>query len=183
MTRVLIVEDDGKLRAELEMLLRQRGFDVEAVTSAEDAVAPLQEPETPDLLLLDVRLGGRSGVDLVRSLKQAGKLPPTVMVSGEASISETVEALKLGVHDFIEKPFSRHRLLRSIENTLEHEALRREVASLRSAVEGRDEILGDSPPMQELRERVAKAAATDARVLIIGESGTGKELVASALPG
>ncbi len=181
MTRVLVVEDDGKLRGELLLLLRDRGFEVETVARAEDAAKIVEGARPPDLLLLDVRLGGMSGVDLVRALAEAGNLPPTVMISGEASISETVEALRLGVHDFIEKPFSRERLLRSIQNTLENEVLRREVASLRGVLEGRDEILGESSVMGDLRERVAKAAATDARILIMGESGTGKELVAGAL--
>ena len=86
----------------------------------------------PELLLLDVRLRAMSGVDLVRRLAAAQRLPPTIIISGEASISETVEALRLGVHDFIEKPFSRERLLQSIRNTLEHQALKREVASLKA---------------------------------------------------
>jgi len=179
MTRLLVVEDDEKIRAGLLLQLREEGYAPQSVTRAEEALAALSDPHQtlPDLLLLDVRLPGMSGVDLVRELAAAGRLPPTVIVSGEASISETVEALRLGVHDFIEKPFSRERLLRSIENALEHAALRREVASLK----GEPEILGTSPAIEALRQRIARAAATDARILISGESGTGKELVAAAL--
>ena len=179
MTRLLIVEDDEKIRAGLLLQLREEGFAPSAVSAAEEALALLEEPAAPlpHLLLLDVRLRGMSGVDLVRRLVEIRRFPPTIIISGEASISETVEALRLGVHDFIEKPFTRERLLRSIRNALEHHALQREVASLK----GEPEILGDSPAIAALRERIARAAATDARVLIIGESGTGKELVASAL--
>jgi DNA-binding NtrC family response regulator len=108
-------------------------------------------------------------------------VPPTIIVSGEASISETVEALRLGVHDFIEKPFSRERLLRSIENTLENADLKRQVATLESRLGAAPEILGSSPALRRLKERIARAAATDGRVLITGESGTGKELVADTL--
>ncbi|HBL31233.1 MAG TPA: Fis family transcriptional regulator [Acidobacteria bacterium] len=179
MTRLLIVEDDEKIRAGLLLQLREEGFAPSAVAAAEEALARLEGPEEPlpHLLLLDVRLRGMSGVDLVRRLVEIRRFPPTIIISGEASISETVEALRLGVHDFIEKPFTRERLLRSIRNALEHHALQREVATLK----GEPEILGGSPAIVALRERIGRAAATEARVLIIGESGTGKELVASAL--
>jgi hypothetical protein len=95
-----------------------------------------------------------SGVELVRRLAGIGRLPPTIIISGEASISETVEALRIGVHDFIEKPFTRERLLQSIRNALEREALRREVASLKADLGGEPEILGSSPALEELRTRV-----------------------------
>jgi len=219
MSRILIVEDDRRIRANLLYQLREAGHEAEAAGSAEDALVrlgatSLQTPpgapsesgasgpestnghgaggdagdesgavvaERPDLLLLDVRLPGLSGVELVRSLARDGRLPPTVIVSGEASISETVEALQLGVHDFIEKPFSRERLLRSVDNALEHAALRREVESLETELRGASRLLGESPAMEELKEKIAQAAPTDARVLLVGESGTGKELVADAI--
>jgi DNA-binding NtrC family response regulator len=180
---VLIVEDDEKIRASLLFQLRGEGFEPESVSSGEAAWARLGDGDgpLPDLLLLDVRLPGMSGVELVRRLVAANRLPPTVIVSGEASISETVEALRLGVHDFIEKPFTRERLLQSMRNALENAALRRQVAALESRLDAEPEILGDSPAMRRLREAIDKAAPTDARVLILGQSGTGKELVANAL--
>jgi len=183
MTQLLIVEDDEKIRASLLLQLREEGFAPTSVTSAEEALAMLEPTRSPlpDLLLLDVRLRKMSGVELVRRLNEIGRLPPTIIISGEASISETVEALRIGVHDFIEKPFTRERLLQSIRNALEREALRREVASLKADLGGEPEILGSSPALEELRQRIAQAAPTDGRILILGESGTGKELVASAL--
>ena len=182
MTRVLLVEDDEKIRASLLFQLRAEGFALQAAGSAEEVLGTLGDgAAAPDLLLLDVRLPGMSGVELVRQLVSRGKLPPTVIVSGEASISETVEALRLGVHDFIEKPFTRERLLQSIRNVLENASLKRRVAVLESRLERAPEILGGSPAMDRLRQAIDKAAATDARVLIRGASGTGKELVANAL--
>ncbi len=180
MTSVLIVEDEAKIRANLLFQLREAGHAPEALESAEAAFDRLFRGNV-DLLLLDVRLPGMSGIELVRKLAGEERLPPTIILSGEASITETVEALKLGVRDFIEKPFSRERLMQSIRNTLEHTALEREVEELRSELAGETEILGTSPAMDELRERIARAAPTDARILIRGESGTGKELVADAL--
>lgn len=183
MTTVLIVEDDARLRAEFALHLRDDGFEATALGSAEEALDRL-EPEgqaLPDLLLLDVRLPGISGVDLARRLVELGRLPATIVISGEASITETVEALKLGVHDFLEKPFHRERLMRSIRNTLEHTSLRERVAHLESELGIATAILGESAAIRELIERIQRVATTDARVLIRGESGSGKELVANAL--
>ncbi len=180
MTAVLIVEDDARIRANLVYQVGRLGLDAEAVASAEEALDRLTE-HAPDLLLLDVRLPGMSGVELVRRLVSSGRLPPTVIISGEASVGEAVEALQLGVHDFIEKPFSPERLERSVRNTLDHAALRREVARLEAALTGAPEILGSSPAIEELRAQIARVAPTDARVLIRGESGSGKELVADAI--
>ena len=182
MTQILLVEDDEKIRASLLFQLRSEGFAPQGLASAEEAHAHLIDPRRPlpDLLLLDVRLRGLSGVDLIRQLAPAGRLPPTVIISGEASISETVEALRLGVHDLVEKPFSKERLLQSIRNALETVALKKKVAILESRLEEPD-ILGVSPAVERLREAIAKVAPTDARVFIRGESGTGKELVAGKI--
>ncbi len=180
MTSVLIVEDDPKIRATLLFQLREEGFAPAGVTSAENALQEMKSA-LPDLLILDIRLPGMSGVELVHQLVKEERLPPTVIISGEASISETVEALQLGVHEFIEKPFSKERLLRSITNTLEHDCLRQRVAALETELGIDREILGDSEAICRLREQITRVALTDARVLIRGESGTGKELIADAL--
>ena len=182
MTTAFIVEDDLRLRADLAFMLRDESFEVTTVESAEEAFDRFgTDGPLPDLLLLDVRLPGKSGVDLVRRLVELGRLPPTIVISGEASIHETVEALQLGVHDFLEKPFHRQRLMRSIRNTMEHAVLRRRVARLESQLGVPTPIMGESAAIQGLREQIAQVATSEARVLIRGESGSGKELVADAL--
>ncbi|MCH9650205.1 MAG: sigma-54 dependent transcriptional regulator [Deltaproteobacteria bacterium] len=183
MTAVWIVEDDPTIRANLLFQTRELRLAPTAYESAEQLLATLAaKTSPPELLLLDVRLPGLSGVDLVRELTQRQQLPTTIIISGEASISETVEALKLGVHDFIEKPFTEERLARSIRNTLQHHHLERRVEELTSALEERrPTLLGDSAPMGQLREQIQQVAPTHARVLIQGESGTGKELIAAAI--
>ncbi len=175
MSLILVVEDDEKISASIVLRLRDAGYGAQALRSAEDAERWLRE-QTIDLMLLDVRLPGISGIELLRRLGDSR--PPTIVVSGEASMAETLEAIRLGVHDFIDKPFSRERLLKSVQNALEHFALRREIDDLR----GRDQqILGRSAAIENLRTTIAKVADTDVRVLIRGESGTGKELVASSI--
>jgi two-component system, NtrC family, nitrogen regulation response regulator NtrX len=178
MQLILIVEDDDKIAANVTLRLREEGYGVVAFRNAEDALAHLRAPGRvqPDMALVDVRLPGMSGVELVRIMGEA--MPPSIVMSGEASMAETVEAIKLGVHDFIDKPFSRERLLKSVRNCLENSALRRQVGELRS----RDQqLVGESEAMKTLRAAIEKVAPTETRVLIRGESGTGKELVANAL--
>ena len=178
---ILVVDDHHKIRTNTVLQLREEGFASHGLESAEEAAAFLRDNELPDLLLLDVRLGTASGVDLIRTLAQERRFPPTIIVSGEASISETVEALRLGVYDFIEKPFTRERLVQSVRNCIAHTSLAREVHALQSRVDARFNIVGRSPQIEQLRERVERVAATGARTLIRGESGTGKELVAAMI--
>ncbi len=178
MQLILVVEDDDKIAANITLRLREEGYGVVAFRNAEDALAHLRDGGRvqPDMALVDVRLPGMTGIDLVRIMGDA--MPPSIVISGEASMAETLEAIRLGVHDFIDKPFSRERLLRSVRNCLESSALRRQVGELRS----RDQqIVGQSDAVQVLRAAIEKVAPTEARVLIRGESGTGKELVANAI--
>lgn len=178
---ILVVENHQKIRANAVLQLREEGFAAHGVDSAEAATEFLRGNEPPDLLLLDVRLGGMSGIDLIRGLAAEGRALPTIIMSGEASISETVEALRLGVYDLVEKPFTRERLLQSVKNCLENLSLRRELSTLQSRVREGQTIIGRSTRVAQLRDRIEKVAGTGTRVLIRGESGTGKELVANTL--
>jgi two-component system nitrogen regulation response regulator NtrX len=178
MPLILLVEDDEKIAANIVLRLREEGYGVVPFRKAEDARNYLRDPQSvqPEMMLADVRLPGISGIDLIREL--GDDAPPTIIISGEASMAETVEAIRLGVHDFIDKPFSRERLLKSVQNCLATVTLKQQINALRSTGQ---QILGDSEPIRTLRATIEKIAPTDARVLIRGESGTGKELVANAL--
>jgi two-component system, NtrC family, nitrogen regulation response regulator NtrX len=178
MSLIACVEDDEKIAANLVLRLREAGYGVMRFASGEGAERWLRASDNPepDMLLVDVRLPGMSGIDLLTRL--GADRPPAIIISGEASMSETIEAMRLGVHDFLDKPISRERLLKSVQNCLEHAALRRQVEELRASEQ---RILGDSEPARALLAAIRKVAASDARVLIRGESGSGKELVAAAL--
>jgi two-component system, NtrC family, nitrogen regulation response regulator NtrX len=180
---IAVIEDDEKIRGNIVLQLRDEGFGAVPFRSAEELRNYLEDSRSirPDLLLLDIRLPGVSGVELVRVLREENNLPPTIVISGEASIGETVDALQMGVRDFIEKPFTRERLLHSVKTQLRQVELDRELERLRGGDPGRTSILGNSPAIERLRQEIAQIAATDARVMIRGESGTGKELVATAI--
>jgi DNA-binding NtrC family response regulator len=178
MALILLVEDDDKIAGNIVLRLREEGYGVVPFRTAEHAREYLRNPDNlqPDMMLADVRLPGMSGIELIRDLGAGA--PPTIIISGEASMAETVAAIRLGVHDFIDKPFSRERLLKSVQNCLHTVNLKQQVESLRT---GSQQLLGDSEPVRRLRVTIDKIAPTDARVLIRGESGTGKELVANAI--
>jgi DNA-binding NtrC family response regulator len=179
---ILVVEDHERIRANTVWQLRQEGFAVAEAESPEAAAELLRlQPEPPDLLLVDVRFPDDNGVDFIRRLGGEGRLPPTIVVSGEASMAETLEAVRLGVYDFIEKPFTRERLMQSVRNCLEHASLKRELTVLQTRVRDENTILGESAEIVSVRERIALVAPSNARVLIRGESGTGKELAADML--
>ena len=178
---LLIVEDHRKIRGHVVLQLREQGFAVHDVGSAEEAEDFLRENPAPDLLLVDVRLPRMSGIDFIHRLQEAKTMPPTIVMSGEASISETVEALRLGVYDFIEKPFTRERLIQSVRNCLEHFALTRKLREVQARSRSGEIILGASPQIVELQSRLERVAPTTARILIRGETGTGKELVANTV--
>ncbi len=178
MSLILCIEDDEKIAANLVLRLRERDYGVVRFRTAEEAESWLGDrmnPE-PDMLLVDVRLPGMSGIDLLAKLGE--DRPPAVIISGEASMAETLEGLRLGVHDFLDKPISQQRLMKSVENCIEHARLRRELDDLRA----RDQkILGVSAKTRDLLRAIETVAGTEARVLIRGESGSGKELVAASI--
>jgi DNA-binding NtrC family response regulator len=180
---VLIVDDEKNIRLTLAMVLEGEGFAVRAVSSAEQALAAL-DAEDVDLLLLDVRLPGMSGLELLEQLRKGAKpygQIPILMISGHASLADAVEAVKLGATDFLEKPLDRDRLVITVRNCLDHAGLRREVAELRAREEAKAEMIGTSPAMARLLGEIQKVAPTKGRVLVTGESGVGKELVARAI--
>jgi two-component system nitrogen regulation response regulator NtrX len=177
---ILIVDDESGIRESLGALLRDEGYDAEAVASGEECLDRLKR-RTFDLVLLDVWLNGMDGLDTLERMQEHGPAPMVVMISGHGNIETAVRATKLGAFDFIEKPLSIEKVVLVARNALEYLRLEEENRRLRAELEERHQILGASVPMKALRQQIALTAPTNGRVLIYGESGTGKELVARAL--
>src|SRR5262245_48648853 len=169
---VLVVDDEKNIRRTLRMVLEGEGYAVEECDTAEEGLAHAGEA---DVVLLDVKLPGMSGLDALPKLKPDDL--PIIMISGHGTLADAVQATKLGAFDFLEKPLDRDRVVVTVRNALERRALRREVGASRA----RQEMIGKSAPMIALYAQIAKVAPTRGRVLITGESGTGKELVARAI--
>ncbi|RKH14985.1 sigma-54-dependent Fis family transcriptional regulator [Corallococcus sp. CA047B] len=179
--RILVVDDDpGVIRA-LRGLLGDEGFTTVEARSTAEAARLLEAPEAPPaLMLLDLRMPGETGLELLARLPKPLAVP-VVVLSGEASPAEAVQALKLGATDFVEKPPSAERLVTALRNALALGSLREERERLLDALARPGHLVGDSPAMEALRQLIARVGPSDTAVLITGETGTGKERVAQAL--
>jgi len=178
--RILVVDDEQGVREALRQLLEYEGYVVALAASGSEALDAFADFK-PHLVLLDVKMAGMDGLAVLARLREADPQALVVMISGHGTIATAVEATQLGAHDFLEKPLDTHRILLTLKNALEHVVLAREVRALKAAVEQRHEIVGSSPAIRQVIERIEKVAPTPARLLITGENGTGKELVARAV--
>jgi two-component system, NtrC family, nitrogen regulation response regulator NtrX len=181
---ILVVDDEKNIRRTLGMVLSGVGYRILEAGSAEQAMECLNNPLHPiDLAIVDLKLPGQSGLDLLESMKRddATSDIPVVVISGHASVQDAVQAIKLGASDFFEKPLNRDRIVVSVENSIRGARLRRTVEQMRLELEQRYQMVGTSEPLQKLFRDIDRVAPTKANVLITGESGTGKELVSRAL--
>jgi DNA-binding NtrC family response regulator len=178
---LLLVDDEPNILTTLGTALRLEGYAVDVAGGVRVAEEKLQK-RTYDLLLLDVALPDGDGIDMLTRLRAARNEIPCIVMSGHGTIDAAVRATKLGALDFLEKPLSTDRLLLVLDNTLRLVRAEAEARELKAQAGFDAEILGDSPAMAQLKERIARAAkARDANVLVVGERGTGKELVARAI--
>ena len=177
---LLVVDDEAGIRESLSSILRDEGYHVEAVSSAEEA---LERAAAGDLevILLDVWLPGIDGLEALSRLHAIPRAPAVIMISGHGTIETAVRATKLGAFDFLEKPLSLERVVVLVRNAVQQRRLEEENQLLRSELGQRYQVIGNSVPMKALRQQIAVTAPSNGRVLIYGESGTGKELVAHAL--
>jgi two-component system nitrogen regulation response regulator NtrX len=178
--RILVVDDEAAIRDSLKMTLEYEGYEFLGAATGQEALA-LIEREGPDLVLLDVKMPGMDGLEVLDRVRAMNDALPVVVVSGHGTISTAVEATKKGAFDFIEKPFASDRVLVSLRNALDQRRLRDENRTLKKAVEVRHQMIGDSPALKQVTAAIARAAPTNATVLIQGESGVGKELVARTI--
>src|SRR6266699_3869968 len=179
-THLLVVDDEAGIRESLSSILRDEGYHVEAVGSAEEALDRAAAGDF-EVVLLDVWLPGIDGLEALSRLQASPRPPAVIMISGHGTIETAVRATKLGAFDFIEKPLSLEKIVVLVRNALQQRRLEDENQLLRSELGYRYQVIGDSVPMKALRQQIAVTAPTNGRVLIYGESGTGKELVARAL--
>jgi two-component system, NtrC family, response regulator HydG len=181
--RILVVDDQRNMRATTALLLRSAGYNVVESTSAEKALAVLATREV-DLLLTDLKMEPMDGFTLLQKSLQLSPETQVIVMTAYASIEGAVEAMRLGAHDYLTKPFTENELLLRVRRALEHGKLISTVnlfAGEFNSRHGLSALVGRSRPMQDLTSRLMRVASTDAAVLIQGESGTGKELVARAL--
>jgi two-component system, NtrC family, response regulator PilR len=184
MAAILVVDDEASMREFLEILLRKQGHRVFTAADLEGAAARVADGGV-DLVITDLRLGAESGLDVLRRVKERSPATEVVVVTAFATTENAVQAMKLGAHDYVLKPFKVDELRLVVEKALEHRALVQENRVLRHRVGkprlAAPEIIGAGAANEEVRALVEKVAPTRTTVLVTGESGVGKEVVARAI--
>jgi len=177
---ILIADDERGIRDSLQRLLE---FESYKVLLANDGPSALEKvrAERVDLVLLDIKMPGMDGMEVLSHVHEEQPALPVVIISGHGTIQTAVEATRLGAYDFIEKPIDADRILLVIRNGLEQRKLLEENISLKKEFRRHAEVVGEHPEIVKILETVEKVASTNARVLVMGENGTGKEMVARAL--
>ena len=181
--KILIVDDDPDIVMMLEDRLQASGYDTVVASEGQQALDQTAH-ESPQLILLDLTLPRLSGLDVLKRLSQmkSSEHLPVIVMTAHGSIEAAVDAMKEGAYDFLTKPLDHEHLLIVIRKALERDSLRRQVAYLRSEVDGRyASIVGNSASVRSVVEAAQRAAKSDASVLLLGESGTGKELFARSI--
>src|SRR5215510_4850363 len=177
--QLLLVDDDANTLASLSRAFRLAGHEATVCDNANRAIELLRT-ETFDLILSDVVMPGKTGMELLEDLKKAGVKTPIVLISGQANIEMAVKATRLGALDFLEKPLSTDKLLVTVENALRLTRLEDENRELKRRL-GKHQLVGSGAAMKKLLAQIEKVAGSETRVCILGETGTGKELVARAV--
>ncbi|HEY3065236.1 MAG TPA: sigma-54 dependent transcriptional regulator [Methylomirabilota bacterium] len=181
--KVLVVDDEVAILRLLKEALTQWGYEVATASSVTEALEAIRTGLF-DAALTDIRMPDMSGLDLLREIKKQDESIEVVIMTGYPTISSAVEALKEGAYDYLSKPLILEELRHLMTRLMERRFLRGEVHSLRARLGEEltvNELIGNSGPMERVKEIIGKVAVTDSPVLIEGESGTGKELVAAAI--
>jgi DNA-binding NtrC family response regulator len=177
--QLLLVDDDANTLASLSRAFRLAGHEATVCDNANRAVELLRS-EKFDLIFSDVVMPGKSGLEFLEEIKNAGVKAPVILISGQANIEMAVRATKLGALDFLEKPLSTDKLLVTVENALRLTRLEDENRELKRRL-GKHQLVGSGAAMKKLIVQIDRVAGSETRVCILGETGTGKELVARAI--
>lgn len=177
--KILIIDDERAIRNSLKEILSDEGYIVE---TAEDGAKGLEilAKDSYDVVFCDIKMPGMDGLEVLGKIRAEGMDCAVIMISGHGDIETAVDCIKKGAFDFIQKPLDLNRILITIKNATDKVSLVAQTKTLKKKVYGQP-MIGDSAPMQKIREIISKVAATDARVLITGPNGSGKELVARSL--
>ncbi len=178
--KILIIDDEKNIRLTLRDILEDDGHLVLDAASGEAGLETLKR-ESVDLVLLDVRLPGMDGIEVLKAIRKIAEDLDVIMISGHATVGTAVDALRIGAYDFLEKPLSLARVKLAIRNLSEKQSLTKRTTLIKQSESIKYRLIGDSPQINLVLDTARRVGPTQAKVLIRGESGTGKELVAHAI--
>ena len=176
---ILVIDDNPDIRLLVSNILKEQKFLVRTAANYDQAVFEINK-KLPDLAIIDIKLDkpDLDGIDLLKLITNKNKSLPVIMISGHATVKIAIEAIKIGAYEFIEKPFSREKILNYVKRALESAELKKEKDQIEKKLFHSFDLIGDSPAITKVKKIIDKLAASDSRVLISGPTGTGKELVA-----
>lgn len=178
MANILVIDDEKAIRNTLKDILEYEKHHVSLAANGIEGLETLKK-DTFDALLLDIKMEGLDGMEVLEQVTKDYPDLPVIMISGHGTVDTAVKAIKMGAFDFIEKPLDLNRLLITLRNAMDKGKLITETKTLRKKVASKNrELIGESAPLMQIKSMIEKVAPTDARVLITGPNGTGKEVVA-----
>ena len=176
---ILVIDDNPDIRSLVSSILQEQNFDVRTAANYDQATFEINK-KLPDLAIIDIKLDrtDKDGIDLLKLVTKKNKLTPVIMISGHATVQIAVEATRLGAYEFIEKPFSKEKILNYVNRALESSELKKERDIMENKHFHSFELIGKSPSVMKIKKIIEKLSSSESRVLISGPTGTGKELVA-----
>ena len=176
---ILVIDDNPDIRFLICNILKEQNFEVRSAANYNQAVLEINK-RLPDLAIVDIKLDNpdKDGIDLLKLINQKNKLTQVIMISGHATVQIAVEAIRLGAYEFIEKPFSKEKILNYVNRALESSSLKKEKDIIENKLFHSFELIGKSPSILKIKKIIEKLSTSESRVLISGPTGTGKELVA-----
>ena len=176
---ILVIDDNPDIRFLICNILEEQNFKVRSAANYDQAIIEI-EKRLPDLAIIDIKLDkpDKDGIDLLKLVTLKNKLIPVIMISGHATVQIAVEAIRLGAYEFIEKPFSKEKILNYVKRGLESASLKEEKSLIENKLFHSFELIGQSPSIVKIKKIIDKLSTTESRILISGPTGSGKELVA-----
>ena len=176
---ILVIDDNPDIRSLVSNILKESNYDVRTAANYDQAVFELNK-KLPDLAIIDIKLdrAEKDGIDLLKLVTEKDKLTPVIMISGHATVQIAIEAMRLGAYEFIEKPFTKEKILNYVNRALEASKLKKEKNLIEDKLFHSFELIGKSPSILKVKKIIEKLSTSESRVLIFGSTGTGKELVA-----
>ena len=176
---ILVIDDNPDIRNLVSGILKDQNFNVRSAANYDQAVFEINK-KLPDLAIIDIKLDkvDKDGIDLLKLITKKDKFTPVIMISGHATVQIAVEATRLGAYEFIEKPFSKEKILNYVKRALESSQLKKEKNIIENKLFHSFDLIGNSPSIVKVKKIIEKLSTSESRVLISGPTGTGKELVA-----
>ena len=176
---ILVIDDNPDIRLLVSSILKDQKYDVRTAANYDQAIFEINK-KLPDLAIIDIKLDkpDKDGIDLLKYINKKEKFTPVIMISGHATVQIAVEAIRLGAYEFIEKPFSKEKIINYVNRALESSKLKKEKDIIENKLFHSFDLIGKSGSIVKVRKIIEKLSTTDSRILISGPTGTGKELVA-----